>query len=129
MITNISNTFKSCSSTSGGEQLSLVKTSEAQSHTCHVCQADFYPFPLNAETTSQPVNANLFWGKCQEKLLYWYPLQMSSLSKSKPHFLKEKLLQVWEGTHCNYQNICVIGFNYNRFDALLYSMILVSASS
>ena len=55
--TNLYNVFRSVSVTSVGKWLSLLKISMTSSNTSHVCHADFFPFPLQADTTSHPVKA------------------------------------------------------------------------
>ena len=55
--TNFSNVFRSVSVTSVGKWLSLLKASVTSSNTSHVCHADFFPFPLQADTTSHPMKA------------------------------------------------------------------------
>ena len=53
--TNLSNVFRSVSVTSAGNLLRLLKVSVTSSNASHVCHADFFPFPLKADTTSHPV--------------------------------------------------------------------------
>ncbi len=55
--TNLSNVFRSVSVTSVGNWLRVLKVAVTSSNTSHVCHADFFPFPLKADTTSHPVKA------------------------------------------------------------------------
>ena len=53
--TNLSNVFTSVYVTSVGNWLRLLKVSVTTSNTSHDCHADFFHFPLKANTTSHPV--------------------------------------------------------------------------
>ena len=90
-MTNISKISWSNWLNSGGYLLSLQNTEVTSGHIFQVCQAVFLPLPLNAETTTQPVNAwkkmgvlkpshyqESYWSRAQESIFGSCPVQIQS---------------------------------------------------
>ena len=119
----------SSSPTVGGYLPSFFKTVDASLHTFHVCQADFFPLPQNADnvTTSEGMevkdSTSLLWTNCRNYVMYWNPFQMFSLAKGNPQLLQAKFLQVWQNRYYYYYNICVICLNHEDLVALHYCML------
>ena len=106
-----SHIFKLSRPNVGGYWLSLLKISEASSHTSQVCQAVFFHLPRKNETIAQPVNAwktrspLLFSSAISIEIVFRNPPQIPSLAKGNSQLLKTNLLKGRQNANCYGKNI------------------------
>ena len=88
ITTNFSSICRSSSSTVNGYWLSLAKTSDTSVYASQVSNADFFPLPRRADTTSHPVKckeeqnlSSLCQANGETEFVHRYPPQVISLTK------------------------------------------------